>query len=124
MERYLDICDRCQSRELDFIFLDLKHAECDLWIKDIPGYRSRDCGEILVSMGVIDTVAEEITKIKTSVIFPILKYQQRVVKSCGIGRSLNERYLHSWEMVRHDGYEKWDVGGFRMFGPLKALGAV
>lgn len=124
MEKYFDICDRCQSRELDFIFFDLKHQDSDLWIKDIPGYRCRECGEILLSMGVIDTFDEVQVKIKTSSMFPMLKYQQRVMKASGLERGLSERYLHSWDMVRHDGRQSWDVNGFRLFGALKDLCAI
>ena len=124
MEKYLDACDRCQSRELDFIFLDLKHDEKDLWIKDIPGFLCRECGEILVSSGVIDTIDEVLVRIKSSVMFPMLKYQQRVLKTNGFERSLNERYLHSWDLVRHDGRELWNVVGFRTFGALKTLTAI
>ena len=124
MDKYFDICDRCQSRELDFIFFDLRHEEKDLWIKDIPGFRCREYGEILVSMGVIDTIDEVLLKTKTSSMFPILKYQQRILKSSGFERGLGERYMHSWDMVRHDGREQWDAVGFRLFGSIKALSAV
>jgi hypothetical protein len=120
----MDICDRCQSRELDFLFVDLKHAQRDLWIKDIPGFRCRDCGEILVSMGVIETVDEIIQSSNTSSMFPMLKYQQKVMKASGLERMISERYLHSWDMIRHDGRENWDVGGFRLFGPFRTLAAI
>lgn len=121
MDKYFDTCDRCQNRELDFLFVDLKHADCDFWIKDIPAFRCRNCGEILVSMGVIETIDEVISSAKTSSMFPMLKYQQRVLKSGGLERGLAERYLHSWDMVRYDGREQWDVAGFRLFGPFRTL---
>ena len=124
MEKYFDMCDRCSSRELDFILFDLKHDEKDLWLKDIAGFRCRECGEVLVSSGVIDTVDEVITKINRSMMFPMLRYQQRVLKSSGLDRDLNERYLHSWDLVRHDGRKIWQVVGFRTFGALKELTAI
>ena len=124
MEKYFDMCDRCASRELDFVLFDLKHEEKDLWIKDIAGFRCRDCSEILISSGVIDTIDEVLQKINRSVAFPMLRYQQRVLKSSGLERDLSERYLHSWDMVRHDGRQLWQVVGFRTFGALKELTAI
>ncbi|NUN06696.1 MAG: YgiT-type zinc finger protein [Bdellovibrio sp.] len=124
MEKYFDVCDRCQSRELDFVFCDLKHEGRDLWIKDIPAFRCRECGEVLVSMGVIETVDEVISKISKSCVFPILQYQRQVLKVGGLERNLNERYLHSWDMIRPDGRDLWAVEGFRSFGDTKTLSAI
>lgn len=124
MEKYLDICERCQSRELDFIFCDLKHDDSELWIKDIPGFRCRECSEIMFSSGVIETVDEVIAKGSRSSLFPILSYQKRVLKMNGLERELNERYLHSWDMVKPDGRDLWSVVGFRTFGELKSLQAL
>lgn len=124
MEKYLDICDRCHSRELDFIFFDLRNGDSERWIKDVPGFRCRECGEILVSMGVIDAIDEVITKGSGSSMFPMGRYHQQVRKTSSIERSLSERYLHSWDMVRHDGKLKWEATGFRTFGDLKALTAI
>ena len=124
MEKYLDICDHCQSRELDFVFCDLKNNSSDLWIKDIPGFRCRECGEILFSSGVIETIDEVILRVSKSTMFPMLKYQQRVLKVSGLARNLEERYLHSWDMVKSDGRELWSVVGFRTFGDFKTLNAV
>ncbi len=124
MEKYLDICDRCHSRELDFILFDLKHTSQDLWIKDIPGFRCRDCSEILVSMGVIETIDDVISKSKSSTMFPMLGYQQRVLRQNSLERTLSERYMHSWEMIKHDGRDFWDAIGFRLFGSFKSLAAI
>lgn len=124
MEKYFDVCDRCQSRELDFVFCDLKHEERDQWIKDIPGFRCRECGEVMVSMGVIETIDEVISKTNKSSVFPMLSYQRRVLKVGGLERDLNERYLHSWDIVKTDGRDLWSVVGFRNFGHLKNLSAV
>lgn len=117
----MDICDQCQNRELDFLFLDLRHATRDLWIKDIPGFRCRNCGEILLSMSAIEVVDEVISSSKNSTMFPIRKYQEKVLKENGLQRSLSERYLHSWDMVRSDGRDFWDVGGFRLFGSISKM---
>lgn len=124
MEKYYDVCDLCHSRELDFVFFDLRHGEKDLWIKDIPGFRCRDCSEILISMGVIETIDEVIQKMKNSSMFPMLKYQQRVLKTSGLERGLTERYMHSWEMIKHDGRDLWEAIGFRLFGSFKSLAAI
>ena len=124
MEKYLDICDRCRSRELDFIFFDLLRRESDLWLKDVPGFRCRTCGGILASGGVIETVHEAIRKTTASGVFPMLQYQKRVLRLGGQQRDLDERYLHSWDIVRHEDREKWSVAGFRTFGDLKSILAV
>lgn len=124
MEKYLDLCDRCQSRELDFVFSDLKHDEKDHWIKDVPGFRCRECGEVMFSMGVIETIDEVLSRITKSLMFPMLAYQKRVLKVSGLERDLNERYLHSWDMVKSDGRGLWNIIGFRNFGDFKNLSAV
>lgn len=124
MEQFYDVCDKCSSRELDFVFFDLKRDGNQMWIKDIPGYRCRECGEVLLSCGVIDTVDEVIAKPTGSSVFPLLKYQRRVVKNSSLARDINERLLHAWSYIRCDGRESWSLMGFRAFGDLKTLSAI
>ncbi|MGE3682703.1 MAG: hypothetical protein AB7G93_13340 [Bdellovibrionales bacterium] len=121
MEKYFDVCDQCGSRELDFIFFDLRCERGDTWIKDIPGYRCRDCGEILVSSGAVDTIDEISLKPSAVIGFPILKYQKRVLKGSGLERDINERMLHAWSIVQRDGRLHLHVMGSRTFGDLKNL---
>lgn len=124
MERFFDICDKCSSRELDFIFFDLKCNQSDVWIKDIPGYRCRSCGEVLASSGVIDTLDEVSSSLIRNTMFPMLRYQKRVVKAAGADRDITERLLHAWSFVQGDGRETLQLMGFRTFGDLKALTAI
>ena len=123
MEKYLDICDVCASRELDFVFFDLRNSN-EIWIKDVPGYRCRDCGEVLLSSGVIEVIDEQLNTLSGSGSFPMQKYHHRVLKGSKLERDIGERFLHSWELIRADGREQWHVVGFRVFGDLKTLVAI
>jgi hypothetical protein len=124
LEKFFDVCDKCGSRELDFVFFDLKLGGTETWIKDIPGFRCRDCGEILASSGVVETLDEVILTQTGSSTFPILRYQKKVTKALGLERDLNERLLHAWSFINSDGRELWALMGFRTFGDLRSLVAI
>jgi hypothetical protein len=118
VERYFDVCDQCGSRELEFVFFDLMRSDQNAWVKDIPGYRCRECGELLVSSGAIETIDEIVPRKDSSVPFPILKYQKRVLKGMGIERDFIERLLHAWSIVKIDGRQMWEFMGARTFGDI------
>lgn len=120
--RYLDVCENCDSRELDFIFFDLKaFTENSYIIRDIPGFRCRECGEILLSNGVIE-VLDEIKPHDSKVIeFPVGKYQERILKLSKQDRDIAERYLHSWNLIKEDGREFLEIIGLRSLGDWQKM---
>ncbi|MBY0316359.1 MAG: hypothetical protein K2Q26_12605 [Bdellovibrionales bacterium] len=120
LNRFLDVCEMCNGRELEFIFFDLliNKKVSDL-IRDIPGFRCRDCGEILVSTGVLEII-DELEHSKTQY-FPAIAYQEKILKLGGEDRELCERQLHSWEMVRVDERHHLEALGFRVLGDWKKI---
>lgn len=120
--RFLDVCEVCDSRELDFIFFDLKaFKENPYIIRDIPGFRCRDCGELLVSNGVIE-ILDEIKPMDSSVIdFPVNDYQKKILKLQKQDRDIAERYLHSWNLIKEDGREYLEKLGLRSLGDWQKM---
>lgn len=120
--RFLDVCEVCDSRELDFIFFDLKaFKENPYIIRDIPGFRCRDCGELLVSNGVIE-ILDEIKPMSSIVIdFPVTNYQKKILKLQKQDRDIAERYLHSWNLIKEDGREYLEKLGLRSLGDWQKM---
>ena len=120
--RFLDVCEVCDSRELDFIFFDLKaFKENPYIIRDIPGFRCRDCGELLVSNGVIE-ILDEIKPMDVRVIdFPVNDYQKKILKLQKQDRDIAERYLHSWNLIKEDGREYLEKLGLRSLGDWQKM---
>ena len=120
LSRFLDVCEMCGGRELEFIFFDLKvnKNESGL-IRDIPGFRCRECEEILVSTGALEII-DELEHSKTQY-FPTGAYQEKVLKLRDEDRELCERQLHSWTMVRVDERHHLRVMGFRVFGEWRKI---
>lgn len=120
--KYLDVCEVCESRELDFIFFDLKAFTGKTYIiRDIPGFRCPECGEILLSNGVIE-VLDEIKPTEFDIIeFPVSKYQEKILKLSKQNRDIAERYLHSWNLIKEDGREFLEKIGLRCLGEWQKI---
>lgn len=118
---FLDACETCSGRELDFVFLDLKNGDsrCVGLVRDIPGFRCRDCGEVLVSMGVLDVI-DDLDHTKQQY-FPADVYQEKILNLKTEDREYRERQLHAWSLVREDEREHLNVWGFRMLGEWKQI---
>lgn len=118
---FVDTCEMCKSRELEFIFFDLKRgdSQCVGLIRDTPGFRCRDCGEILVSMGVLDVI-DDLDHTKQQY-FPAEVYQEKILKLKAEYREYCERQLHAWSFVRLDEREHLNVWGFRVLGDWKNI---
>lgn len=120
LNSFLDVCEMCDGRELEFIFFDLLvNKKNSGLIKDIPGFRCRDCREILVSTGVLEIIDE--LEHSGNQYFPAMKYQEKVLKLGGENREICERQLHSWYMVRVDERHHLEVLGFRVLGEWKKI---
>lgn len=123
MERFYDVCECCESRELEFVLFDVKDCVTAAWVKDMPGFRCRSCEEVSISEGVIEVFDELLPIPEKSIQFPIGRYQRRVLAKSGIERELNERLLHAWSIVRLDGRSSWEKVGSRAFGEISRLAA-
>jgi len=120
LDRFLDVCEMCNGRELEFIFFDLLiNRKMGGLIRDIPGFRCRDCKAILISTGALEII-DELEHSGTQQ-FPAIKYQERVLKLGGEDRDLCERHLHSWDLVRRDGRDHLEALGFRVLGEWKKI---
>ncbi len=120
--KFLDVCEVCDSRELDFVLFDLKaFKENSYIIRDIPGFRCRDCGELLISNGVIE-ILDEIKPINSIVVeFPVNQYQSKIMKLQKMEREIAERYLHSWNLIKEDGREFLEKIGLRSIGDWQQI---
>ncbi|MAV90485.1 MAG: hypothetical protein CL676_03625 [Bdellovibrionaceae bacterium] len=120
LSRFLDVCEMCNGRELEFIFFDLlvTKKEGGL-IRDIPGFRCRDCHGILLSSGVIEVIDE--MKHSGHQDFPVTKYQEKILNLSSEDKKLSERYLHAWDLVRLDERCYLETLGYRVLGEWKQI---
>lgn len=115
--KFLDVCELCESRELDFVLFDLKaFKESTYIIRDIPGFKCRVCGELLISNSVIEIMDELKISDSSVVDFPVGEYQKAIIRLGKIEREIAERYLHSWNLIRADGREFFEEIGLRSLG--------
>ena len=120
--KYLDVCELCKSRELEFVLFDLNISETGKTIvRDIPGFRCSDCKELLVSNGVIEILDEMNIKDHGVVDFPVNEYQTKILKLKKEDREIAERYLHSWNLIKEDGRNNMDLMGVRSLGDWQKI---
>ena len=80
----------------------------------IPFYKCLRCGELLVSMGVLDMFDDlgnevGVSKVASGHLFPIKQFEESLLKLSPEDRRFEECYLHSWEIVNLDGRKNWSV---------------
>lgn len=120
--KYLDVCELCNSRNLDFVLFDLCVGKTVL--RDIPGFRCSDCKELLVSNGVIEILDEMVLKDPGVIDFPVHEYQTKILKLKKEDREIAERYLHSWNLIKEDERKNMDLMGIRNLGDWQKIASL
>lgn len=120
--KYLDVCELCHSRNLDFVLFDLSCGKTVL--RDIPGFRCSDCKELLVSNGVIEILDEVDFSTHGVLDFPVHLYQIKILKLKKEDREIAERYLHSWNLIKEDERKNMDLMGVRSLGDWQKIASL
>ena len=108
LELFYDVCEVCNEKSLGKVFVDLARDD-DLEIKSIPFFKCLNCKSLLVANSVLEMIDEIAERITTTTVFSQNDLDQRISFLESEDKDFEQRYLHSWEMIRVDGRESWEV---------------